>query len=63
MTSPIQDLINLIENGKLHSKLDILAECYILKGKHKEQTLSACNAGLSGIPRSAEKYYNETYED
>ena len=27
----------------------------------KEQIVKSCNAGLSGIPRSAEKYYNETY--
>ena len=29
--------------------------------KEKQQIMDACNAGLSGIPRSSEKYYNETY--
>jgi hypothetical protein len=31
------------------------------KAMEKEQIMDACNAGLSGIPRSSEKYYNETY--
>ena len=32
------------------------------KKMEKEQIVESCNAGLSGIPRSAEKYYNETYK-
>jgi hypothetical protein len=28
---------------------------------HKKEMIDACNAGLSGIPRSAKQYYNETY--
>jgi hypothetical protein len=31
------------------------------KAMQKQQIMDACNAGLSGIPRSSEKYYNETY--
>lgn len=27
----------------------------------KQQIIEACNAGLSGVPRSAERYYNETF--
>ena len=29
----------------------------------KELIEDACNAGLSGIPRSAKQYYNETFGD
>jgi hypothetical protein len=29
----------------------------------KEQIINAINAGLSGIPKSSDKYYNETYEN
>jgi hypothetical protein len=31
------------------------------KEMEKQQIVDACNAGLSGIPRSSEKYYQETY--
>jgi hypothetical protein len=31
------------------------------KAMQKQQIMDACNAGLSGIPRSSEKYYNETH--
>jgi hypothetical protein len=31
------------------------------KAMEKEQIMYACNAGLSGIPRSSEQYYQETY--
>jgi hypothetical protein len=31
------------------------------KEMEKQQIIDACNAGLSGIPRSAERYYNETF--
>jgi hypothetical protein len=31
------------------------------KAMQKQQIMDACNAGLSGIPRSSEKYYLETY--
>jgi len=33
------------------------------KQMEKEQIEDACNSGLSGIPRSAKQYYNETYGD
>jgi hypothetical protein len=28
----------------------------------KQQIIDACNAGLSGIPRSSKQYYNETFK-
>jgi len=31
-------------------------------GKEKQQIIDACNAGLSGVPRSAEQYYTQTYK-
>jgi hypothetical protein len=31
------------------------------KQMEKEQIEESCNAGLSGIPRSAKQYYNDTY--
>ncbi len=38
--------------------------CYILEnylGQEKQQIIDACNAGLSGIPRSAEKYFSAAF--
>jgi len=40
---------------------DLLELFQQAKEMEKEQIMNACNAGLSGIPRSSEKYYNETY--
>jgi hypothetical protein len=36
---------------------------YIEQAKEieKQQIIEACNAGLSGIPRSSKQYYNETF--
>jgi hypothetical protein len=34
---------------------------YQAKQMEKQQIIDACNAGLSGIPRNAEQYYNETF--
>ena len=33
----------------------------LAKQMEKQQIIDACNAGLSGVPRSAEQYYNETF--
>ena len=48
--------INHVELLTMHHNLIQQA-----KEMEKEQIVKSCNAGLSGIPRSAEKYYNETY--
>lgn len=41
----LQDLIKLINDGKLHSMLDVMAECHILLGKEKQQIIKAyCDA-------------------
>lgn len=34
----------------------------ILEEWLKQQIIDACNAGLSGVPRSAEQYYTQTYK-
>lgn len=38
------------------------SDMYQAKEMFEQQIKDACNAGLSGIPRSAEQYYNETFK-
>lgn len=41
----LQELIKLINDGKLHSMLDVMAECHCLLRKEKEQIIQAyCSA-------------------
>jgi len=51
----LDDYDESIKVSEIWNKINQLLE------KEKQQIVDACNAGLSGIPRSSEKYYQETY--
>lgn len=62
--TPLQNLIShfTFNAGNYSSREEILVKLKSLLEKEKQMVIDACNAGLSGIPRSADQYYNQTYK-
>jgi hypothetical protein len=58
LVEQLNEKIDFIPLDKWDMIRDIIQQA---KAMQKQQIMDACNAGLSGIPRSSEKYYNETY--
>jgi hypothetical protein len=65
MKTAMQELIDLMFENKLHSKLDILAEAYILRQKEKDQITNAYKIGYSNCynenPDDTDVYYENTF--
>jgi hypothetical protein len=53
----VEWLLEELDNGR-HLTDELINKA---KEIEKQQIIDACNAGLSGIPRNAEQYYNETF--
>ena len=68
MKTAMQELWDILNDAEQNGVHEIGTQNFkryiegIFLEKEKEQIINACNAGLSGIPRSSEKYYNETYD-
>ena len=68
MKTAMQELWDILNDAEQNGVYEIGTQNFkryiegIFLEKEKEQIMNACNAGLSGIPRSSEKYYNETYD-
>jgi len=58
LVEQLNEKIDFIPLDKWDMIRDIIQQA---KAMQKQQIMDACNAGLSGIPRSSEKYYNETH--
>jgi len=58
LVEQLNEKIDFIPLDKWDMIRDIIQQA---KAMQKQQIMDACNAGLSGIPRSSEKYYQETY--
>jgi hypothetical protein len=58
----VEWLLNEISSTTILDKEDIKLFKQA-KEIEKQQIIDACNAGLSGIPRSSKQYYNETFKN
>jgi len=73
--TPIQEAITIFKDAQKHiisnteyakgydgAITDVITNLEKLLEKEEQEIEDACNAGLSGIPRSAKDYYNETFK-
>lgn len=59
--TPMQELFEILEQDQYCGSKSNFAKSFL--EKEKQQIIDSCNAGLSGIPRRAEQYYQETFGD